>query len=107
MGVYQYRAMRWNVSDSNTLIGLIVNKYTLGRHVARTGDIKQFIVTEESGIAKGIRRIVAITGHDAAEAQRVADSLTNRLNQIDAMAGSQKDAALKSYTVVRPLSMVT
>lgn len=79
---------------------------SLSRHVARTGDIKQFIITEESGIAKGIRRIVAVTGHDAAEAQRVADVLTSRLNQIDAMTDSQKDAALKSYTVVRGFCFV-
>ena len=43
---------------------------------------------------------MAITGHDAAEAQRQADLLATRLNQIDAMTGSRKDAALKGFTVV-------
>ena len=70
-------------------------------HVTRTGEIKDFVVTEESGIAKGIRRITAVTGHEAAEARRLADAFTARLNQLDAMSGPEKDAGLKSYTVVR------
>ncbi|RDX57348.1 hypothetical protein OH76DRAFT_1395138 [Lentinus brumalis] len=70
-----------------------------GTHVAKTGEIKDFIVTEESGIAKGIRRIVAVTGHEAAEARRLGDSLTAQLNRIETMADAEKDAALKAYTV--------
>ncbi|KZT63772.1 hypothetical protein DAEQUDRAFT_699743 [Daedalea quercina L-15889] len=70
-----------------------------GTHVARTGEIKDFVVTEESGIAKGIRRITAVTGHEAAEARRVAESLNARLIQLESMSGSEKDAGLKSYTV--------
>lgn len=58
-------------------------------------------MTEESGIAKGIRRITAVTGHEAAEARRLADAFTARLNQLDNMSGPEKDAGLKSYTVVR------
>jgi ribosomal protein L12E/L44/L45/RPP1/RPP2 len=37
------------------------------RHVARTGDIKNFAVTTEASIAKGIRRIIAVTGEQAAQ----------------------------------------
>ena len=70
------------------------------RHVTRTGEIKDFIVTEESGIAKGIRRVVAVTGHEAAEARRLGDSLTAQLNRIETMGDAEKDAALKAYTVV-------
>ncbi|KAI0749326.1 tRNA synthetases class II (A)-domain-containing protein [Daedaleopsis nitida] len=70
-----------------------------GTHVARTGEIKDFIVTEESGIAKGIRRVVAVTGHEAAEARRLGESLTAQLNRIESMGDAEKDAALKAYTV--------
>lgn len=73
------------------------------RHVKQTGDIKDFIITEESGIAKGIRRVVAVTGHEAAEVRRVADGLTARLDQLDAMDGKEKDAGLKAYNVVRAM----
>ena len=45
-----------------------------GTHVDRTGEIKELLVLEEFGIAKGIRRIVAITGQDAVAARRVASN---------------------------------
>ncbi|THH30952.1 hypothetical protein EUX98_g3269 [Antrodiella citrinella] len=70
-----------------------------GTHVAKTGDIKDFIVTEESGIAKGIRRIIAVTGHEAAEARRVADGLVAKLDRLDKSTGKEKDAGLKALTV--------
>ncbi|KAI0671691.1 tRNA synthetases class II (A)-domain-containing protein [Trametes maxima] len=70
-----------------------------GTHVARTGEIKDFVVTEESGIAKGIRRVVAVTGHEAAEARRLGESLAAQLNRIETLPDAEKDAALKAYTV--------
>lgn len=70
-----------------------------GTHVNKTGDIKDFVITEESGIAKGIRRVVAVTGHEAAEVRRVAGTLRERLEQLDAMNGKEKDAGLKVYQV--------
>lgn len=36
-----------------------------GTHVNRTGDIGMFMVTEESSLASGVRRLTAITGKDA------------------------------------------
>jgi alanyl-tRNA synthetase len=53
-----------------------------GTHVRSTGDIKDLVVLEESGIAKGIRRIIAVTGEDAHEAQRVADAFDDQLKQL-------------------------
>ncbi|KAJ2918578.1 hypothetical protein MD484_g1897, partial [Candolleomyces efflorescens] len=70
-----------------------------GTHVAKTGDIKGFVITEESGIAKGIRRIVAVTGHEAQEVTRQAESFQERLSQLDGLDGKSKDAALKALTV--------
>ena len=37
-----------------------------GIHVARTGDIAFFTITEETGVAQGVRRIEAVTGEGAA-----------------------------------------
>ncbi|THC93118.1 hypothetical protein EYZ11_007398 [Aspergillus tanneri] len=56
-----------------------------GTHVQKTGDIKDLIVLEESGIAKGIRRIIAVTGEDAHKVQRVADDFKKRLDCLEAM----------------------
>ena len=36
-----------------------------GTHVARTGDIAFFKITEETGVAQGVRRIEAVTGEGA------------------------------------------
>ena len=72
----------------------------LFRHVAKTGDIKNFVIVEESGIAKGIRRIIAVTGHEAAEVTRQAKTLTATLEQIEKTTGKDKDQMLKTFQVV-------
>ena len=56
-----------------------------GTHVQKTGDIKDMIILEESGISKGVRRIIAVTGEDAHEVQRVAQEFAQRLDRLDAM----------------------
>lgn len=72
-----------------------------GTHAARTGDIKDFVITEESGIAKGIRRIVAVTGHEAQDVTRNADMFEARIKQAEQLAGKAKDVTLKALSVVR------
>ncbi|KAG6889578.1 Alanine--tRNA ligase [Termitomyces sp. T32_za158] len=71
-----------------------------GTHVAKTGDIKDFVITEESGIAKGIRRIVAVTGHEAHTVTQMAHELKEKLDAIEQLAGREKDTALKAFSVV-------
>lgn len=67
-----------------------------GTHVRSTGDIKDLVILEESGIAKGIRRIIAVTGEDAHEAQRVADAFDDQLNRLAKMShGPEKVEAQK------------
>ncbi|KAI2468733.1 tRNA synthetases class II (A)-domain-containing protein [Annulohypoxylon bovei var. microspora] len=71
-----------------------------GTHVDQTGIIKDVIVVEESGIAKGIRRIVAYTGAAAYRAQREAEEFSKRISAIDALPfGPEKEAEVKQTTV--------
>lgn len=58
-------------------------------------------MTEESGIAKGIRRIVAVTGQEAQDVTRVANNFRDRLSNIERLSGKEKDASLKAFAVVR------
>ncbi|CAB4397210.1 unnamed protein product [Rhizophagus irregularis] len=69
-----------------------------GTHVAKTGDIKHFTILEESGIAKGIRRIVAVTGEEAQQAQRISEEFQTKVDSISKLKGVELDNALKSIT---------
>jgi alanyl-tRNA synthetase len=67
-----------------------------GTHVKHTGEIKELIILEESGIAKGIRRIVAVTGQTAYAVQREASEFEERLALMEKTAySSSKEADAK------------
>ena len=44
---------------------LLIYLFLFCSHLHNVGDIVKFVITSEEAIAKGIRRIVAITGADA------------------------------------------
>ena len=46
-------------------------------HLRRTGDIGEFVVVSEEAIAKGTRRIVAVSGHEANKANHKAEVGSN------------------------------
>lgn len=75
------------------------------RHVSKTDDIKDLVITEESSIAKGIRRIVAVTGHEAHDVSRQAIEFDRKLDRIEALQGKEKEAAMKPFTTVSHLRL--
>ena len=71
-----------------------------GTHVDKTGEIKELIILEEGGIAKGIRRIIAVTGQAAHEVQRVAQEFSDELALLEKMSYSpQKEQKAKQLQV--------
>ena len=64
-----------------------------GTHVSRTGDIGLFLVTSESGVASGVRRIEAVTG-EAALAQ-VAGLSREMQSVCGALKATPDTAAIK------------
>ncbi|KAK4987227.1 Alanine--tRNA ligase [Elasticomyces elasticus] len=71
-----------------------------GTHVDKTGEIKELIILEESGIAKGIRRIIAVTGQAAYDVQRLAQDWTEILDKLDKMPfGAEKEQRSKQLQV--------
>ena len=60
-----------------------------GTHVRATGDIGLFVITEESGVAAGVRRIEALTGAGAvAWVQQQRAALDRVLGALNAHAGA-------------------
>lgn len=71
-----------------------------GTHAGKTGDIKDLVIIEESGIAKGVRRIVAVTGHEAHEVQRIAKEFEAELIKAEKLPhGAEKEQKTKELGV--------
>jgi alanyl-tRNA synthetase len=71
-----------------------------GTHVKQTGEIKELVVLEESGIAKGIRRIIAVTGQEAYDIQRVASKFEEQIIRLEKMKFSpEKEADAKKTQI--------
>jgi alanyl-tRNA synthetase len=70
-----------------------------GTHVARTGQIGAFLVSSESGIAAGIRRIEAVTGQGAVrEARRLSGILHGALESLPGVMAELPDRVKALYS---------
>lgn len=58
-------------------------EYCGGTHLIKTGHIGEFVITSEEAIAKGIRRIIAISGPDAQKAVNKKIKLDKQLNDLE------------------------
>lgn len=62
-----------------------------GSHLHKTGHIGEYVIVSEEGIAKGIRRIVALTGPEAIKAQNKLSVLENEVNNVASYIKEQGD----------------
>ncbi|WKX91406.1 hypothetical protein Q1695_009893 [Nippostrongylus brasiliensis] len=67
-----------------------------GTHLHNVGHIGHFVISSEEAIAKGIRRIVALTGPEAERAIHRAERLEARAKAISDEVASSKDIAMDS-----------
>ncbi|KAK6505381.1 Alanine--tRNA ligase [Arthrobotrys musiformis] len=70
-----------------------------GTHLKTVSDITEMVITEESGIGKGIRRVVCVTNEIAAGIRVLEKELAVKLKAVDDMAfGPKKEAAGKVFS---------
>ena len=76
-----------------------------GTHVRATGDIGPFLITEESGVAAGVRRVEALTGAGAvAHLQAQQAALARYLSTLGVSAEQAPDALAKLQAEVKRLA---
>lgn len=69
-----------------------------GTHITNTSEAQSFVLLQEEGIAKGIRRITGVTMDGAAEATARADEFEAKVVAAKKMEGSSLEAELKLLT---------
>lgn len=101
------------LKDSKTPWGMEHSiEFCGGTHVSNTDEIHRFILQVEEGIAKGVRRIVAVTGVQAyGEAQLRTKTLSVRLDKAKGLAGQTLDKAIaemrNEISATKEVSLVT
>lgn len=79
----------------------------LGTHISNTREAKGFALLSEEGIAKGIRRITAVTTDCAFKAMELAYSLEQEVNDASKIEASLLEKVFFSPSVPSLLAFVT
>jgi len=78
------------------------NEYSVefcgGTHLSNTSEAQEFVLLNEEGIAKGVRRIVAVTMDEAREALKAEKALFDRIVVAEAMDKKDLEQEIKVLT---------
>ena len=78
------------------------NEYSVefcgGTHLTNTKEAEAFVLLSEEGIAKGVRRIVAVTQSDAKEAIQLASIFEAKLQVANTLKGDELEAQVKTLS---------
>jgi alanyl-tRNA synthetase len=69
-----------------------------GTHLTNTSQAEEFVLLNEEGIAKGVRRIIAVTMSEAREALMAEKALTDRLKAAESMDKKDLEQEIKALT---------
>jgi len=62
-----------------------------GTHVANTREIEAFVLTHEEGVAKGVRRVIGISGDKAKEAESLGRELLAEVNALHGVPAAARN----------------
>lgn len=68
-----------------------------GTHISNTREAKAFALLSEEGIAKGIRRITAVTADCASKALELASSIASEISNASKYEGSLLEKVTTVY----------
>jgi alanyl-tRNA synthetase len=78
--------------------------YISGTHITNTRDAKAFALLSEEGIAKGVRRITAVTAGCATQAMELASSIDSDINEASQLEGALLEKVSSFYHFLGILS---
>jgi len=68
-----------------------------GTHITNTADAHEFVITEETAVAKGIRRVTAVTGPEAVHAVTEGARLIGALKELRGKSKPELDEAIGDF----------
>lgn len=77
-----------------------------GTHLTNTAEAKAFALISEEGIAKGVRRIVAFTGDEAAKAISAGQQLASDLEAAEKLSGPELETAVAAIKQVLDVAVI-
>lgn len=78
-----------------------------GTHLQQSGHMLDFVITSEEAIAKGIRRIVALTGPEAEKANKKLQLLENEVNILKQTIETDAKSGVNSKEYVKKIVELT